>query len=133
VLGTKAVALPGSFLDWPDFQESLNEEGRWFDDKGVAHEGLFTKHTNPEVVLQSPVDVLPKSLRQLKVVDADEEICSWLSALLVPRSLQDFPSLERLEIVLVKECRDEVETLAGMMGSKALGTDVVVSVNLPKV
>jgi hypothetical protein len=84
-------------------------------------------------VLQTPVDVLLKSPRHLKVVDADEETCSWLSILLVPRPLQDLLNLERLEIVLMKECRDEMERLSEVMRCKALGTEIVVSVNLKRI
>jgi hypothetical protein len=45
LLGTKAISLSDSFLDWADFQESLNEEGQWLDKKGVAHKNLFTVPT----------------------------------------------------------------------------------------
>jgi hypothetical protein len=94
----------------------------------------YTKRTNPDSVLQSPADVLPNlgSLCQPKVVDADGRTCSWLSTLLVLRSLQVLSKLERLEIVLMKERGECMEKWSEAMGCIALGTEIVVSFDLQR-
>jgi hypothetical protein len=134
LLGTKAFSLPDACKDWTEFYDRRRQRpgGQWLDSNGVAHKGLHTKRTNPESVLQSPADVLPKSLRHLKVVDADGETCSWLSTLLVPRPLQILPNLERLEIVLMKERGEYLEKWSDAMGCIALGTEIVVSFDVQR-
>jgi hypothetical protein len=96
LLGTKAFPLPSSCADWHRYYKTLHEGGQWINESRLAHEGLHNRQANPNPILQDLVEVLPKSLRHLKVVDADGRACAWLNIWLGTRPRQSFPQLERL-------------------------------------
>jgi hypothetical protein len=74
----------------------------------------------------APSGILPRTLEFLKIIDADEACCNWVTGVFCEHYY--FRNLAKVELELVEECEADRERLTDMLIGAAMDTTIWIEV-----
>jgi hypothetical protein len=114
--GKDAVEDPDGLMPEQDESQDLAEDDN--QDSEIADSRRFTG-------TPAPSGILPRTLEFLKIIDADEACCNWVTGIFCEHDY--FRNLAKVELELVEECEADRERLTDMLGA-AMDTTILIEV-----